>query len=111
MPILTDEQLDRNLEAAVTRLRAEFSPVAIYLFGSYAYGTPKAHSDLDLLVIVDESPQDAFSRDARAYLALGDIPVPIDVQVYTRAEFESRARLPVSFERTIRSKGRILYAA
>ncbi len=47
--------------------------------------------------------------DARG--ARRGIPVPIDVQVYTREEFESRASLPVSFERTVRQKGRVLYAA
>ncbi len=50
-------------------------------------------------------------RDAVAYRALGDIRLPIDVQVCTRTEFEKRAALPVSFERTVKTKGRIVYAA
>lgn len=33
--------LDNILKEVVNRLRAEFSPVAIYLFGSHAYGTPR----------------------------------------------------------------------
>ena len=37
--------------------------------------------------------------------------VPVDVQVYTRAEFETRAALAVSFERTVKHKGRVVYAA
>lgn len=111
MPILSASQLEQKLAEVVDRLRAAFSPVAIYLFGSYAYGTPGPHSDLDLLVVVEDSPLDAYSRDGAAYRALSGIGIPKDVQVYTRAEFEQRAALPVSFERTVRQKGKLLYAA
>ncbi len=108
---LTPEELDRQLATIIARLRGALDPSAIYLFGSYAYGHPQSHSDLDLLVVVPESRLSAYQRDALAYLALGDIQLPVDVQVYTQAEFDARARLPVSFERTVRTKGRIVYAA
>lgn len=111
MRILTSEQLETQLSLAVARLREALSPIAIYFFGSYAYGTPGPHSDIDLLVIVEDSPLDAFSRDALAYRALRDLDVPKDVQVYTRSEFDSRSALPVSFERTVKTKGKLLYAA
>mgnify|MGYP001587445046 CR=1 FL=1 len=82
-----------------------------YLYGSYAYGTTGPHSDIDLLVVVEQSELTTFQRDAIAYRSLGDIPVPIDVQVYTKAEFEERAALTVSFERTVKRKGKLLHAA
>lgn len=34
------------------RIAHEFDPERIILFGSYAYGTPKEYSDVDLLVIM-----------------------------------------------------------
>ncbi len=34
------------------RLAREFQPERIILFGSYAYGSPDEHSDVDLLVIM-----------------------------------------------------------
>jgi predicted nucleotidyltransferase len=111
MPVLNQAELERTLDEIVSRLRAALSPVAIYLFGSYAYGTPHRGSDIDVLVIVEDSPLNAYERDAQAYLALLGLGVPKDVQVYTRAEFEERAALPVSLERTIKKKGRLLYAA
>lgn len=111
MPKLTDAQLQQHLNEAVARLRTELSPVAIYFFGSYVYGTPGPDSDLDLLVIIESSPLHPYERDAAAYRALGDLPVPIDVQVYTRDEFEQRAALSVSFERTVKTKGKLVYAA
>lgn len=111
MPVLSPEQLDQKLAEIVRRLREAFSPVAIYFFGSYAYGTPQSHSDIDLLVVVEDSPLDPYERDARAYRALRGLGAPKDVQVYTREEFETRAALPVSFERTVKQKGRLVYAA
>jgi predicted nucleotidyltransferase len=111
VPILSPEQLEEKLAEIVRRLRAALDPVAIYFFGSYAYGTPQSHSDIDLLIVVEDSPLSPYQRDALAYRALGGIRCPIDVQVYTRAEFERRAALPVSFERTVKRKGKVVYAA
>lgn len=111
MPILSDSELDEALNEIVRRLRDALSPVAIYFFGSYAYGDPQRHSDIDLLVVVEDSPLTAYARDAQAYRALRGLGIPKDVLVYTRAEFEERSALPVSFERTVKTKGRLVYAA
>jgi len=35
------------------RIAREFDPERIILFGSHAYGTPRAESDVDLLVIME----------------------------------------------------------
>lgn len=99
------------LDEIVRRLRDAFSPAMIYHFGSSARGTALAHSDIDLLVIVPESSLDFFQRSALASASLRGIAAPIDVQVYTRDEFEPRAALPISFERTVKESGRVLYAA
>jgi predicted nucleotidyltransferase len=47
------DQVDRHIDTAVSRLPAALSPVAIYLYGSHAYGTPHPGSDIDLLVVVE----------------------------------------------------------
>lgn len=109
--MLSPEQLETTLAEIVRRLREALSPSAIYLFGSYAYGSPQRHSDLDLLVIIEDSPLGPYQRDAKAYLALCGLGVPKDVMVYTRQEFERRAALRTSFERTVKNKGKLLYVA
>jgi len=111
VPVLTEAELNAKLAEAVARLRDALSPVVIYFFGSYAYGSPVPGSDLDLLVIVEDSSLDPYSRDAKAYEALSGLGVSKDVLVYTRDEFERRSVLPVSFERTVKQKGRLIYAA
>jgi predicted nucleotidyltransferase len=108
---MTPEKFQEVLPEIVGRLRAAFDPCTIYLFGSCAYGQVRRDSDVDVLVVVPESSLDFYERGARAVHALWEIDAPVDVQVYTRAEFESRASLPISFERTVRTKGRIIHAA
>lgn len=81
------------------------------MFGSCATGTPGPDSDVDLVVVVAQSDLGFYARGAAAYDALWEIDVPLDVLVYTRAEFEERAALPISLERTVRTKGQVLHAA
>lgn len=111
MPALSESQLKKSLGLIVERLRAALKPAEIYVFGSYIYGTPSRHSDIDMLVVLERSELDAYSRGAIAYRALRGIRVSIDVQVHTREEFDSRAALPVSFERTVKTRGKLLHAA
>ncbi len=111
MSPLSREDLAAKIDGIMARLTSVFRPIAVYLFGSYAYGSPDAGSDIDLLVIVEESTLHPHARDAVAYKAVGAIGVSKDIQVYTRKEFEDRAALPSSFERTVREKGRLVYAA
>ncbi len=108
---MTTEKLQEALPEIVRRLGAAFDPCTIYLFGSCAYGQIGPDSDVDVLVVVPESPLTFFERGAKAYRSLRHIGVPVDVMVYTREEFDRRAELPVSFERTVREKGRVLHAA
>ena len=108
---MTHERLSQALPVVVQRLRDALNPRKIYLHGSLANGTAGPGSDLDLVVVVDTSTLSFYERAAIAYRALANVGVPVDVQVYTQSEFEGRATLPVSFERSVQSKGRIVYAA
>lgn len=74
MPILTPNQFEATLGEIVRRLRHALAPVAIYLFGSYAYGALQRDSDIDVLVVVEDSPDSAYQRDAKACLALVGFP-------------------------------------
>jgi len=103
--------LSELLADLTRRLRDAYQSGQIYLYGSYVYGTPGPDSDLDVVVIIPESDESFFARAARGYRALRGFPLAVDLQVYTDSEFEERAALPISFERTVKSKGRRLEAA
>lgn len=72
--------------------RAETGIVAVGCFGSYARGDWGVGSDVDLVVIVRDSPL-PFERRAAGFDATG-LPVPADVLVYTTAEWAGLTRRP-----------------
>lgn len=57
---------------------------AIFLFGSFARGMPTPRSDLDLLVITDESDATVF----QPYFLL--VSVPVDVYTLSSESFERK---------------------
>jgi predicted nucleotidyltransferase len=97
------------LEKAVERLKAEFQPEEIYLFGSHAWGTPTEDSDVDLMVIVKDSDERPIRRMQRAHRCLGDLDMSKDVFVPTRAEFDRYRNVKASLSRKIAEAGKKIY--
>lgn len=63
------------------------SPTRIILFGSYASGTPRPGSDLDLLVVMPSAlPQ--YKRALPIYMLFRPSPCPMDILVYTPEEVD-----------------------
>jgi uncharacterized protein len=91
------------------RLVQLFDPETVLLFGSHAWGTPHADSDLDLLVIVSASDLSSSKRSTLAYRHLRDIPYPLDILVKTRQEIAKFSQVVSSLEYEILSKGKYLY--
>jgi len=58
----------------------------VYCVGSYARGDWGVGSDLDVIVIVGDAPTSVVER-RRCYEPT-EVPVPADVWVYTRGEWE-----------------------
>lgn len=84
----------------------KFQPDKIILFGSYAYGTPHADSDVDILVIMPARNQ--LDQAVRIDCAL-DPPFPLDLIVRTPKNMKWRLEEGDSFLREIMTKGKILY--
>jgi predicted nucleotidyltransferase len=85
---------------------AEFRPDRIVLFGSHAYGTPHADSDVDLLVIMRARNQHDQAVRIRWRLAA---PFPLDLIVRTPRQVSWRLKEGESFLTTIVSRGKVLY--
>jgi predicted nucleotidyltransferase len=56
--ILHSSQIEMSVASACEK---ETAIAAAYLFGSYAKGTPKRSSDLDIALLLNESETDTFS--------------------------------------------------
>ena len=76
-------EVQAAIDDAVQRLTAEFQPEQIWLFGSYAWGEPDEHSDLDFYVILRESNERPLARAQRAHRCLGNLEMAKDVIVAT----------------------------
>lgn len=99
------------LEDIKNRLVKAYNPIAIYLFGSYAWGTPNEESDLDLLIVIDISDQKSYERPITGYRALRGLElISKDLIVQTRDEFERRSGEITSLEYKIKKNGELLYA-
>jgi len=97
------------LENVIARLKEEFQPEEIYLFGSHAWGAPGEDSDVDLMVIVPSSEEGPTRRDQRAQRCLGRLAVPADVLVRTRGEVNRYKHLRASLFHQVLHQGRKLY--
>jgi len=79
------------LPEIIRRLVDTGKPERIILFGSWAKGTNRPDSDLDLLVIEAEpfgESRSRFREIGRLERALGRVPYPTDILVYSREEVE-----------------------
>lgn len=84
----------------------------VYLFGSYAYGTPNADSDYDFYVVLkDDFPQkpiEAMGMIDRNLIHYKDLRTPTDILANYKSRFEDRGTLP-TMERKIIKEGVLLY--
>ncbi|MBA4407996.1 MAG: nucleotidyltransferase domain-containing protein [Bacteroidota bacterium] len=102
------QQLKENLK--------ELNPYLVFLFGSYAYGTPHKDSDIDLLVVTNDKyiPQ-TFKEKTNLYIAVSEHilniskQVPVDLIIYTLPMYEQFLKTGSSFSKEILSKGIVIY--
>src|SRR6266446_4450698 len=83
-----------------------FQPEKIILFGSYAYGTPHADSDVDLLVIMPARNQ--LDQAFKIRLAV-PAPFPMDLIVRKPSNIKWRLEEGELFHTEIVTKGKTLY--
>ena len=88
------------------RVADKFQPDKIVLFGSYAYGTPHADSDVDILVIMPTRNQ--LDQSVTIELACAP-PFPLDIIVRTSRNMRWRLAEGDSFLREITTRGKVLY--
>lgn len=72
-----------------TRLDTAYNPLSLYIFGSYAWGTPTVDSDIDLVVVVDSSDKKPYKRAIEGIRALRGLGIAKDILVYTKDEFKT----------------------
>ena len=100
------------IQNMVRKLKNNYTPKKIILFGSYAYGNPKSNSDIDLLIIKDTSEW-FIDRWITVRRILTDPKriIPLETLVLTPKELSERLAKGDQFLAEILEKGEVLYAA
>ena len=98
----------QEIQATCDDIVREFAPLQIILFGSYAYGTPREYSDVDLLIVLPDSTSETRKREIEIYER---IPHRFRLDVLVRSPEELAYRLAYNdwFLREITEKGEVLY--
>ncbi|MCL2695409.1 MAG: nucleotidyltransferase domain-containing protein [Clostridiales bacterium] len=106
-----DPKVQKELELIKESVLKTVPAEAIYLFGSYAYGTPTEDSDLDIYVVVPEWVESVMEigGDIRGGMRYKRT-MPMDLLVGRASVFNRRKNGP-TLERTVAQKGILLYGA
>ncbi len=101
-----------TIHEIVQKIVGAYTPEKVILFGSHAYGTPRADSDIDLLVIKHTSER-FIDRWVTVRRILSDPSrmIPLEVIVLTPKEVSGRLAIGDQFIAEVIDKGEVLYAA
>jgi predicted nucleotidyltransferase len=99
---------DDVVRAIVRRIVDTAQPEKVILFGSRSRGDAQPHIDFDVLVI-KESNEPRHRRSVPLYVALADLPVEVEVTVYTPQEVEEWSEVPQAFVTTAVREGTTIY--
>lgn len=108
VPLGLTVSVGKSLRPAIQKIVDELDPEKIILFGSYAYGTPNPHSDVDLLVIMNTQAS-LKDRSWAVSRLLIPRPFPLDIIVKTPQEMEEALASGDFFIREILMRGKVMY--
>ena len=98
-----------KVEAAVRKIVEVSRPVRIILFGSYVRSTVGRNSDLDVLVVSDDTVTDARREAVRIRRALRGILMPMDILVVPLSRWEALKDRPGLIYREAAKTGVVVY--
>ena len=103
MKLDTKTELDRY----VSHISTIEGVSQVYLFGSHAYGVPDDGSDIDLLVVIDDS-LDVVKIAFTIQKGLANRVIPLDVLVNRISEFNNASE-GTTLQSHIQKEGVLLY--
>lgn len=99
----------RKVDEAVKMIIEVGRPRKIILFGSYVTGNMNANSDLDILVIGDNSIDNSREESVRIRRALKGLKIPIDILVVRENDYDALKDRPGLVYREIARTGKVVY--
>ena len=104
------QNIVHSFESEIVEKLKPLNPLKIILFGSYAYGTPNADSDLDICIVKKEvKSKSKEKREIREKLK--DFFIAKDILVPTLDEYDFYKNQFGSVFMDIEQKGKLLWSA
>jgi len=103
-------EFNQEIHSIAEAIRRAVPAERIYLFGSFAYGTPNEDSDYDFFVVIPDDgppPLEATQRARRSLLHINR-KTPVDILADYCSSFDSRKDLN-TLERKVFREGVMLY--
>lgn len=97
-----------QIQQLVNEIADGYQPEKIYLFGSYANGTPTYDSDIDLF-IVKETGKRRHERTVEVVATIKDYISAMDIIVYTPQELEVAMTYFMNIGKIAVNTGKLLY--
>ena len=101
-------EVDMNDEIRniIRSIRDEFSVESIYVFGSHGRGDANSESDIDILIVSNENPEDPFelAYAIRRHLHT-QLDSALDVIVISKEQFDRRHVQPWTVEHAAYTEG------
>ena len=103
--MITQEQIQQ----LVKEIAEGYQPEKIYLFGSYANGTPTKDSDIDLFIVKDTN-ENKTNRTVQLLSLIKNYPnVGCDFIIYTPLELEKSSQSFLNIGKEAVKTGKLLY--
>ncbi len=97
-----------DIQRVIDALVRDFGPRQVILFGSRAYGQPRAESDVDLLVVLAFEGSTLAMMSAMLVSAYGVMRRPFPVEVHPRRPLAA-GNVPDAVMREAMERGVVLY--
>ncbi|MDI6591713.1 MAG: nucleotidyltransferase domain-containing protein [Patescibacteria group bacterium] len=102
------EKYKKEIEKIIKKIKKEYRPLKIFLFGSFVWGKFNPDSDLDLFIIKNTTKK-KLDRIYEVYKLLWDKRIPLDILVYTPKEVKKRLEMGDFFIEDIIENGKLVY--
>jgi predicted nucleotidyltransferase len=99
---------EKEIESITSQIVEKYKPEKIILFGSASRGKFTSDSDVDLLIIKNNTPEYGADR-IRELSRLINRNVAVDFLVYRPEEFEKGLKMGDPFLKAVLREGKVLY--
>ncbi len=109
--MVKNKAVEKLISEVVDKIKAEYEPEKIILYGSYAYGKPTRDSDIDLFII-KETNKDRIDRyvEVKRMIYRPERRISVSPVVYTPREVAERVEIGDDFVQEVLTRGEVLYA-